>query len=829
MSLFDCIQAAMEGKEMDPRRGVEAQQLFNDLRADYAQRVGTDAANAAAAEDVKKIMAARAGEKRRLTLLRLQAARRNGQLMANHKTLRGQANPADALRIFITGDEVSAIPGIVPIAKSLKGFYHAELDKVLSSFSRNLVGSVRNKALLADMTRAMFGQETKNAAAKEMAEASRKVLDRARRDFNAAGGNIGEIENYGLPMHHHAGKIEAAKFEAWRDFVWDKLDWGRIVDRTTEKPFAMKGGLPAKGSRADEFLNEIYRSITTDGWSKREASFMDRGLSVSSRRGTSRILHFKDGDAWLDYNGRFGSEDPFTNLVTALDGYARDTASMRVLGPNPAAGITYLGQLAVKTAEEAPWGKDRASSVTEAKKAARKAAVMLDLHSGAAQQPVDDMLAGFLSGVRAVLVSAQLGSAAVSAVTDVGFQAAAARKVGMGGSRVMARLFTELKSSPVRAVRMGLIADQMANVGAAQARYMGEVFTPERAARLSDFVMRASGLSKWTEAGRHAFQLEFMGFLADNAALPFDRINPALKLVLDRKGFTAADWDVIRKTELHDEDGATFLVPHELRARDDIAPEQADDLAVRLMSVIHEQTEFAIPSASLEGQAIFFDQTRPGTLIGELARSGFMYKTFGMSVLYNQIRRTMSYEGKWSRAAYGASMMAMVTVMGAVSLQLKELVKGRDPRPMDSPEFLGAAVLQGGGFGIFGDFLSSESNRFGGGIESTLAGPMFGAAGDLISLGITGTKAAFGNEDVKFGRELSGFLRYNTPVTGIWYWSSAFQRGLFDNLQKMMDPEAERAWRDAEKRRVRDYRNPAWWGPGQALPRRSPDLGNVRG
>lgn len=829
MSLFDCIQAAMDGKEIDPARAREAQALFTDLRTDYAQRVGTDAANAAAAEDVKRIMAARAGEKRRLTLLRLQAARRNGQLMMQHKTLRGVQNPADALRVFITGDEVSAIPGIVPISKSLKGFYHAELDKVLSTFSRNLVGRVRNKALLADVTRELFGQDTGSAAAKEMATAARKVLDRARRDHNAAGGNIGELENYGLAMTHNARAIEAAEFPAWRDFVWDKLDWGRIVDKTTDKPFAIKGGLPSKGGRADEFLNEIFRTITTDGSSKREASFMDRGLSVGSRRNTSRVLHFKDGDNWLEYNSRFGSEDPFTTLVSALDGYARDTAMMRVLGPNPTAGITYLGQLAIKQAEEAPWGASRSATVNEAKKAAHKARVMLDLHSGAAQQPVDEHLANFLAGTRAVLVSAQLGGAAVSAVTDVGFQAAASRKVGMKGSAVMGQLFKQLRRSPVQAMRLGLIADQMANVGAGQARYMGEVFTPERAARLSDFVMRASGLSKWTEAGRHAFQLEFMGFLADNATLAFDRINPALKLVLDRKGFSSADWDVIRKTELHNEDGATFLVPHQLRGRTDIPEDQADDLAIRLMSVLHEQTEFAIPSASLEGQAVFLDQTRPGTLIGELARSGFMYKTFGMSVLYNQIRRTMTYEGPWSRVAYASSMMAMVTVMGAVSVQLKEIVKGRDPRPMDTPEFLGAAVLQGGGFGIFGDFLSSESNRFGGGIESTLAGPMFGAAGDLISLGITGAKAATGSEDAKFGRELTGFLRYNTPVTGIWYWSSAFQRGLFDNLQRMMDPEAERSWRDREKKRIRDNRNPAWWGPGTALPTRAPNMGNIAG
>jgi hypothetical protein len=825
MSLWDCIKAAIEGGEMNSERGWEAQDLFNQLRDDYAKRIGVDAANAQAAEDVKRIMSVRAGRKRRLTLLRLNAARRNAQLMGNHRTLRGQANPADSLRIFVTGDENSAIQGIVPLAKTLKGFYHAQLDQVLSTFSRNLLGEVRNKARLGSMVRELFGEGTGDQAAREMADSVRSVLDQARRDFNAAGGDVGQLDNYGLPMHHNSRAIEDAGFEPWRDAIWNRLDWGRITDNTTEQPFAASGSVPPPGGRAEEFLNEVYASITTSGWSKREASFQERGLAVSSRRSAARVLHFKDGENWLAYNKDFGSEDPFTNIVTALDGYARDTASMRVLGPNPGAGLTYLGQIATKAAHETPWDLP-ARARNETARAVAKTRAMLDLHSGAAQVPVDGMLAEFLAGTRAVLVSAQLGAAAISASTDVGFQAAAARKIGMDPGKVVSRMAKELAGDPANAARKGLIAEQLSNVGAAQSRYVGEVFTPERAARLSDFVMRASGLTKWTEAGRHAFQLEFMGFLADNTGRSFDEMNPALKQVLERKGFTASEWDVIRSGDLHEEAGATFLIPQQQRYRFDIDQDQADDLAFRLMSVIHEQTEFAVPTASLEGQAIFLDQTRPGTLIGELARSGFMYKSFGMSVLYNQIRRTMANDSKFSRFRYAAGMAAMVTVMGGVSLQMKEVVKGRDPRPMFNPKFLGAAILQGGGMGIFGDFLSSEQNRFGGGIEGTMAGPVFGAAGDVISLGISAGRTLAGSDE-NLGRKGVNFLRYNTPVTGIWYVSSAFQRLMYDNLQQLADPAASRAWRQAEKNRIRDYGNPAWWGPGDALPTRAPELGRA--
>ena len=42
---------------------------------------------------------------------------------------------------------------------------------------------------------------------------------------------------------------------------------------------------------------------------------------------------------------------------------------------------------------------------------------------------------------------------------------------------------------------------------------------------------------------------------------------------------------------------------------------------------------------------------------------------------------------------------------------------------MTSPEFWGAALLQGGGLGIFGDFMVSSVSRGGRGIEETVAGP----------------------------------------------------------------------------------------------------------
>src|SRR3546814_13393300 len=67
-------------------------------------------------------------------------------------------------------------------------------------------------------------------------------------------------------------------------------------------------------------------------------------------------------------------------------------------------------------------------------------------------------------------------------------------------------------------------------------------------------------------------------------------------------------------------------------------------------------------------------------------------------------------------------------------MSAKDILKGRTPRDPTDPATWAAAFVQGGGAGIYGDFLLGESNRFGGGLLQTLAGPTLGAVDDLHDL-----------------------------------------------------------------------------------------------
>src|SRR3546814_2475354 len=78
--------------------------------------------------------------------------------------------------------------------------------------------------------------------------------------------------------------------------------------------------------------------------------------------------------------------------------------------------------------------------------------------------------------------------------------------------------------------------------------------------------------------------------------------------------------------------------------------------------------------------------------------------------------------------------MVWTTLAGYGAMSTKDILKGRTPRNPLDPATWAAAFVQGGGAGIYGAFLLGETNRFGGGLLQTMAGPTLGAVDDLHDL-----------------------------------------------------------------------------------------------
>jgi hypothetical protein len=468
-------------------------------------------------------------------------------------------------------------------------------------------------------------------------------------------------------------------------------------------------------------------------------------------------------------------------------------------------------------------GKD---PLSYARASIAKAENMWAVMRGSMNAPVNSRWANGLSAVRNLISASSLGSAQLSAFSDVGFQAVTRNFVGIPAKKVVGDIVSMFGPNAKReAVRSGLILDTAVHVMHQQARYVGSINSRSITGYLADRVIHMQGLSAWTQAGKHAFGMAFQAEMADRVGLTLDKLPDALRRTLDRHGISAAEWDQIRTAALHEpKPGATFLRPNEIAA-------VSRPLAEKYLSMIMREMRYAVPEGTVASRTLMVQGTRPGTIMGELVRNMSQFKSFGVAVAMlhaSRVAREVGAGRGAKGALYAGSLLLTGGILGSLSLQLKELANGRDPRSMDDPAFWGAALLQGGGMGIYGDFLFANVNRFGGGLAGTIAGPMADRLNAFRDLTI-GNVMELGEDKTNFGREAVKFARGNTPGGSLWYVRLAYERVVLDQLQHMVDPEARAAFRKRVQNRKKNYGNDFWWAPGDAAPARAPDLSSAVG
>lgn len=820
-NIADCLQRAIDFGEIDRSRGQALLGDFDQLVARYRSTMSQSAAIAQAGKDLKEANKAKTARRRHIVLNQLRAMKKI------ERQILSAPDPALAIRNLLEFSEGSGFRGesVRSLTEAYEQSINAGMAGVLEKTGLNVLGNSRDGRMLEDMIRELHGEATGNAGAKALAEAVQAQQQRMRRAFNSYGGDIGNLSDYGVPHAHDAGQLMQRGFDAWAAAILPRLAWDRITDFRTGKPFAAAGATPDMGD-VRAFLQDVYDGITTRGWDDRNPSLSVGGRALANQRAEHRVLHFKSGSAWIEYNREFGTADPFSAMMNGLHGMARDVALLRVLGPNPRAGLTFAEQVGLKRAadlgnrtlvelgmrskkEALIFGNPTISEHVRGQSAVSKA--MLAHQDGSANMPEHVGWARFFGGTRAVLTSIQLGSAVITSVTDVATMTAAAQTVGMSATDVLSRSVKLMKAANrAEAARMGYVAETLADTGAGMSRFFGQTFGGGIPDRLASFTLRATGLSFLTDMRKMAFQMEFAGYMAENAALAFADLPQGLREVFQTRSITPEDWDALRDptTRFTARDGADFISPfHWLETQTKMPRVEAEGLAMRLQAAIREQLELAIPTASVEGRARLQGTAAPGTVAGELSRSFMSYKSFALSMMLGQYRRFANADS-WgmNRWGYAAKVSAMLVLLGGVAIQLKELAKGNDPRPMNEAKFWMAAMFQGGGLGIFGDFFNAETSRVGGGLAETIAGPVVGAAGDLIKPVASNITAAVKGGNTFVGRDVANTVRRNTPfLSSAWYARTAYSRLVADNLQAFLDPEAELLFRRRLKRQAADY------------------------
>lgn len=729
--------------------------------------------------------------------------------------------------------------------EALRGKFDALMAEVVETFETRTGLDRPGRASLQNLVREAFGEDSGDAASKGLAQAWGEAAELARTMFNAAGGAIGKMDGWGLPQHWDRLRVLKVGRDAWVESVTPRLNRAKMIDRVTGQPFT--------DARLTAVLGDVWESIASGGANKGQPGSGRK--SVARQRGDERFLIFRSADDWLAAQRDFGQGDPYQIMMGHLDGMAQDIAAMQVFGPNPRQGFDWMADFAKREGalEEA---RGVAGAAERAEKLVLEAERMLGHQMGDLNMPVDSGWANVGGTARSFLTGAMLGSAVLGEIgSGFAFGRMARGFTGLSRNGDMTALMRLLADPAERAMarRTGFIIEQ-ATDGFIRASHdnlrlmtvgnKAEGGMNAFARRLPATVIRMQGLTGVVAARKRALRFELMGALHDvrdrtladlAAGDPRDR---ALGRWLDARGFTEADWSIIRASDpFTPREGATFLLPANVKH---------PELELRMAEAIQLETRFASPETTLETRA-WWTTERPGTFIGELQRSIGMFKGFSATVttLYAQEMmlqaRARGGNVMLDVAGQAAGAILFLTIGGAVSLQLREMVKGNDPRPMDDAKFWGAALTQGGGLGMAGDFFYSAEARNGKSAQVAAFGPVGQLGSDLWNLTGGNVLEVVGDltdredpkslgealEEARIGREAAQFVANYNPLSSLWWSRAAFSRGVGDNLQRALDPEAEEAFERRRKRMERERRQGAWWPVGSTTPQRAPDLSNA--
>lgn len=648
-----------------------------------------------------------------------------------------------------------------------------------------------------------------------------EVFETMRERFNRSGGDIGKLDDWGLPQAHSLEKIVKAGKQAWVEQAERLIDTSKYVH---------EDGTYYSQQEIRELLEYSFDTLSTNGANKTEIGRQSFGgnSKVTSRHSESRVLHFKDAEAWLEYQADFGGM-PFVDLVEAhINGLSKDIALVENLGSNPKNAMRILMDAADK--------KDREKGLISSNenKTIKRAQVMFDEFMGG-NSPQSEVLANLGLAYRSMNVASMLGGTTLASVTDQAMIKKTASIHGIAYLKTFGELLTQLnpknKEDRELAHSLGLATEEMLG---SIARWSDDGLTSvhgksQTLARVSSGiasqVMRISGLNALTAASKVGFTkmlMEKYGRLSRTKS--WQDLGEIDRELLEKTGLSERAWEVMRLADpVIDRKGnqlmsarSIYEIPDDkLTAFGD--PKQVkDEIATQFQAHLLDEQGMAVVEAGLRERTFMSAGQRKGTVTGEIFKSMLQFKSFPAAFLMRHGSRALSMEKGTSKAAYGASIFAMTTLLGALVVQLKELANGNDPQtmwdsedPQKTMNFLTRSAVQGGGLSILGDILVAGTDTSGRSTSDFLVGPFGSDAKAVLGLTVGNLTQYYEGKDTNAPNEAFKLVKNKIPAQNLWYTKAATNRLVFDELQDIVAPGyREKLLRKAEREQGRTR----WWG-----------------
>ena len=803
MTFVDCIRTAVTTDKIKPAKGAAAEQVYNNelaaaLASGMSRSAAEDAAASAAVDAITKLTA----EARWRRINEMRRTHEIYELFQNSKDLR------DTLITFFDGIESAH--------HRVSGQAMALMAQTIEKYRPRLAGLWHPVSDMTEIARAAFGQPVKNPVAKVLADELLAAMEYLRKSANAVGATIPQNPNRRLPQTHDWIKVRRYSETEWVNDHINTLDW--TLMRYKGKPIAV-------ADRA-AVLKITYEGIRTDGTS-RIVPGHSAADHLAARISQSRFLYYKDADAYLAMQKKYGSGNMFQQTIGLIDSMSRDIAMLEKMGPNPGAMHNFINNLVQRKAGDESLKSD-VSQVSGVRWELNRFEERFKIFNMLVLNGEDSLLAQGMAATRTVLLASKLDGAYLANIGDFALMkntAMANKLPGMSIIKAYVQNFVPNEKNRMFAMRSGLIAESAISMASAYQRYFGALDGPVGAKRYADFIFRVGWLTAHTQAAKFAWKLEFMGMLADHAAMKFDDL-PFVDLFKE-KSITKADWDFFRQTKIYDHRGAKFLRPIDVIQQYGPGTREAD-IANKFMDVILDTGREAVVTPTTREQAALGGAQSAATASGQLLRGVAQLKTFIVTITMRNMRTIMRNPTAGGKLAAAARFFTLLTVGGALVTQLKELANGKDLMDMNittNPMFWVRAALNGGSFGFLGDAVLG-STMSGRDISTSITGPLGELADDTQNIGEEFIKL-FNDEESKIAGRLVTALSTYGPKP--WQVRLLIDRHIRDTMLQHTDPAAYRRMVRAARKQERETGQGMWWRYGESSPDRAPSFENIFG
>lgn len=636
----------------------------------------------------------------------------------------------------------------------------------------------------------------------KMAEVINKYQTDARNTRNRFGAWIRDLQGYITRQSHDMFKIREVADKDWIDFVLPRLD----IQKMTRLGL-ISADDPVSSLRAiyDDFAAGVHMKAQAG---EADTVALGRGANLAKRESVSRSLYFKDGVAAYEYNTRFGSGRLAESVLQGLDGAARSAALLKNLGTNPEVALTrllddYENSLVGEPARRETFRGQRKQIMN-----------MLSHVDGTANIPGNVTAAKVGSFLRALQSMAKLGGAVISSVTDLAGYAAEMRyaqdkNLLSGVTEGIGKLIEGRPKGERAEVLASLGVFHESVLGSVAARFDSPDLVGGKMAAAMQMFFKFNGLAWWTESLRDGAALSQANYLASNTGKAWDKVPDELKRMLQLYNIDAGKWDILRMATMQEADGRAYMTPDALRTvprsalenyitqvgrtpNDATVANLVDDLSQALRVMAIDRAHHAILEPGARTRAFMLRGTQPGTVPGEILRYIGQFKSFSVAMIQMTLGREIygrGYDtlGEYLRKGHGdmlglASYIALTGAMGYAAMSIKDLLKGKEPRPVDDPRTWAAALIQGGGLGLYGDFLFGEYNRMGRTFTASAVGPVAGVVDTAFDLF---TRARRGDDLA--GAALNAALQ-NTPFMNLFYVRPVLDYLIIYRLQEAINP-----------------------------------------